>query len=262
MHLSEILDTMRGEGTECSAEVGEDWEQGRATFGGVVAALGNEAMRRLVPRDRVLRSLQTTFVGPATPGSWNLSTRILRVGRAVTTTQCEIYTDGELAAVIVGVYGGARTTRVDVPLAGSPPARPLEQITEVVIPLDGAPRFLQHFDLRWIEGPALFSGVRTAGRAFIRHRDPGPLTESHVVALADCLPTPAMSMFAAPAPASSLTWTLEFIEHGFGFGIDRWWRVEHDIDAAKEGYVSQTGILYNPDGVPAALSRQLVAIFG
>lgn len=262
MFLSEILDTMRAEGTECSVEVSEDWGQGRATFGGVVGAVGNEAMRRLVPRDRVLRSLQTTFVGPAVPGSWSISTRLLRVGRAVSTAQCEIVTNGEIAAVLVGVYGAPRSTQVEVALTGSSPPRTLEEIKQVVIALEGAPRFLQHFDVRWAEGPALFSGVRTPGRAFIRHRDPAPLTESHVVALTDCLPTPAMSMYSSPAPASSLSWTLEFVDHAFDFGIDRWWRVEHDIDAAKEGYVNQTGVLYNPNGIPAALSRQLVAIFG
>lgn len=262
MHLSQILDSMRAEGTDCFVEVGEDWGQGRATFGGLVAAVGNEAMRRLVPRDRVLRSLQTTFVGPAPPGAWTLSTRVLRVGKAVSTTQCEINVDGEVAAVLVGVYGSARSTRVAVPLSGSPPLRSADELAEVLITFDGAPRFIQHFAVRWIEGPALFTGVRTPGKAFIRHRDPARLTESHMIALADCLPPAAMSMFAAPAPASSLVWTLELVKHTFDFPSDSWWRVEHDIDAAKDGYVNQSGVLYDPSGAPAALSRQLVAVFG
>jgi hypothetical protein len=50
------------------AIIGEDWSQGRATFGGMVAALGNEAMRRLVPADRKLRGLETVFVGPTLAG--------------------------------------------------------------------------------------------------------------------------------------------------------------------------------------------------
>ncbi len=52
-------------GEEGQVTVSDDWMQGRATFGGLVAAVGNEAMRKLVPRDRPLRSLQTTFIGPA-----------------------------------------------------------------------------------------------------------------------------------------------------------------------------------------------------
>jgi acyl-CoA thioesterase len=261
MHLSHILDTMRAEGTECFVEVDEDWGQGRATYGGLVAAVGNEAMRRLVPRDRVLRSLQTTFVGPAAPGAWTLSTRVLRVGRAVSSAYCEISVEGEVAAVLVGVYGGARPTRVDLPLANASP-HSVDDLPEMLLGVDGGPRYVQHFAVRWIEGPGLFTGARSPGKAFIRHRDPAPLTESHVVALADCLPPAAMSMFTAPAPASTLVWTLEFVNHTFAFPSDAWWRIEHDTDAAKEGYANQTGVLYDPTGAPAALTRQLVAIFG
>jgi acyl-CoA thioesterase len=65
MLLSQILASMQPANGGWTAIIGEDWSQGRATFGGLVSALGNEAMRRLVPVDRKLRSLQTTFVGPA-----------------------------------------------------------------------------------------------------------------------------------------------------------------------------------------------------
>jgi acyl-CoA thioesterase len=262
MYLSELLDNMKTEGTQCSVSVGEDWGQGRATFGGAVAAVGNEAMRRSVARDRALRSLQTTFVGPAKPGEWTISTRVLRVGRAVTIANSEIISDGEIAAHLVGVYGAARSSNVQVNLARACDLRNVEEVEEVRVAFEGAPRFLQQFAVRWIEGPALFRGVHTPGKAFIRHRDPAPLTESHVVALTDCLPTPAMSMFTSPAPASSLTWTLEFVAHDFEFAPDAWWRVDHDIESACDGYVSQTGTLYAPDGRPAALTRQMVAIFG
>lgn len=261
MYLSEILNTMKAEGMECSVVVGEDWGQGRATFGGLVAAVGNEAMRRLVPPDRALRSLQTTFVGPAAAGEWRITTRVLRVGRAVTVTHCEIYESEQIVAVQVGVYGADRESTVRTELPPAPTAPSVDQLADVLL-FEGAPRFLQQFAVRWIEGPGLFKGVHTAGKAFLRHRDPAPLTESHIVALADCLPTPAMSMYTAPAPASSLVWTLEFVEHKLDLGADTWWRVDHDIDAARNGYVNQTGTLYDSNNRPVALTRQLVAIFG
>src|SRR5690606_14262980 len=135
---------------------------------------------RVVPRDRVLRSLNVTFVGPAPAGSWRIVTQVLRVGRAVTTTQCAITADGEAVATIVGVYGNARPSRIDVPLRGEPPARKVDELVDM--PTAGAhlPRFIQHFAVRWIEDPGLFSGVRTPGKAFLRHRDPAPTTESHI----------------------------------------------------------------------------------
>jgi hypothetical protein len=126
-----------------------------------------------------------------------------------------------------------------------------------------APEFLQHFAVRWSEGKLPFTGSpRTPTKAFIHHRDPAPLDESAIVALVDCIPTPAMSMMTAAAPASSLVWTLEFFEHRFDFAPDAWWRLDTDLDAAAEGYVNQTGVLLDPNGRPAALSRQLFAIFG
>jgi hypothetical protein len=116
--------------------------------------------------------------------------------------------------------------------------------------------------MRWAEGAKPFTSTRSRSKAFIRHRDPSPLTESHIVGLIDCIPTPALSMFAAPAPASSLTWTVELFEHDLDFSPEAWWRIDSDIDAATEGYVNQTGLLHDPNGRPVALSRQLFAVFG
>ena len=80
MLFSETLASIQPRDGGWRAVIGEDWSQGRATFGGMVAALGNEAMRRLVPMDRALRGLDTTFVGPALAGEVNMDAEILRVG--------------------------------------------------------------------------------------------------------------------------------------------------------------------------------------
>jgi acyl-CoA thioesterase len=262
MQFSEILNSISVTGDECQVTVTDDWLQGRATFGGLVAAFGNEAMRRLVPRDRPLRSLQTTFVGPATPGTWRARARVLRVGRAVTLAQCEVLDGDQVAAVQMGVYGMDRESAVLVKPAIVEPPRAVDEINEVRYVPERAPPFVQHFAFRWSQGAKLFSGTRSPSKVFIRHRDPAPLTEAHIVALVDCIPTPALSMFTAPAPGSSLVWMLEFFEHDLEFGPETWWRIDSDIDAATGGYVNQTGLLHDPNGRPVALSRQLFAVFG
>jgi acyl-CoA thioesterase len=260
MQISEILSSMSVVGDECHVTVTDDWLQGRATFGGLVAAAGNEAMRRLVPRDRPLRSLQTTFVGPATAGTWKIRARVLRVGRAVTLAQCEVIDGDQVAAVQVGVYGIARESAVIVkPAAGVSP-RNVDELHDVRPPPQVP--FVQHFSIRWAEGAKPFTGTRSPSKAFIRHRDARALSESHIVALVDCIPSPALSMFKAPAPASSMIWTLEFFEHDLEFGPDAWWRIDSDIDAGAGGYVNQTGLLHDPNGRPVAITRQLVVAFG
>lgn len=263
MQFSEILSSVAPTGdSRFSITVPDDWGQGRATFGGLVAAAGNEAMRRLVASNRPLRSLQTTFVGPAASGTWTMHARVLRVGRAVTLAHCDILDGDQVVAIQVGVYGLARSSFVTVrpPVTEAP--RKIEEINEMRFQPECSPPFLQHFAHRWALGAKPFSGTRSNSMCFIRHRDPAPLSESHVVALVDCIPTPALSMLTAPAPASSLVWNLEFFEHEFGFGPDEWWRIDTTLDAASEGYVNQTGLLLDPKGQPVALSRQIFAIFG
>lgn len=262
MVFSALLNSMSVEGAHLELAVGDDWLQGRATFGGLVAAAGNEAMRRLVPRERPLRSLQTTFVGPAAPGKWRIVARVLRVGRAVTLAQCEIIAAEQIVATQVGVYGLARQSVVSIKPPAAPAPRNVDEINEVRFHTGRTPPFLQHFAIRWAQGARPFTATHSPSKAFIRHRDPAPLTESHVVALIDCIPTVALSMLNAPAPASSLVWTIELFEHDLSFPADAWWRIDSDIDAATEGYVNQTGLLIDPNGRPVALSRQLFAVFG
>jgi acyl-CoA thioesterase len=263
MQFSEILGTVVAAGdSQFRITVSDDWGQGRATFGGLIAAAGNEAMRRLVASDRPLRSLQTTFVGPAAAGTWSMHARVLRVGRAVTLAHCDILDGDQVAAIQVGVYGLARQSIVAVrpPVTASP--RQVDEITDMRFQPERSPPFLQHFAHRWALGARPFSGTPSNSICFIRHRDPAPLTESHVVALVDCIPTPALSMMTAPAPASSLVWNLEFFEHEFAFGADEFWRIDTAVDAASEGYVNQTGLLQDPRGRPVALTRQVFAVFG
>ena len=262
MQFSEILNSLSVVGEECHVTVTDDWLQGRATFGGLVAAVGNEAMRRLVPRERSLRSLQTTFIGPAGAGTWKVRARVMRVGKAVTLAQCEVLDGDQVAAVQTGVYGMARESAVLVKPASIVPPRKVEDINEVNFSAERAPAFIQHFALRWAQGAKPFTGTRSPSKAFIRHRDPAALTESHIVALVDCIPSPALSMFKAPAPGSSMVWLLEFFEHDLDFSPGDWWRIDSDIDAASGGYVNQSSLLHDPNGRPVALSRQLVAVFG
>jgi acyl-CoA thioesterase len=260
MQISEILKSVT-RGDEAQVTVSQDWLQGRATFGGLVGAVGNEAMRKLVPFDRALRSLQTTFVGPAGVNSpWTVRARVLRVGKAVTIAQCEIIDAGQVACIQIGIYGTSRESVALIkPTAGIAP-RKVDDLHDVH-PHERVP-FIQHFGIRWAEGAKPFSNTRSPSKAFIRHRDTTATSESSLIALIDCIPTPALSMFKEMAPASSLVWTLEFFEHDLEFSGEAWWRIDTDIDAATGGYINQTGLLHDPNGRPVALTRQLVAAYG
>jgi acyl-CoA thioesterase len=263
MLFSQTLASMQPRDGGWRAVIGEDWSQGRATFGGMVAALGNEAMRRLVPVDRELRGLETTFVGPASAGEVSIEAEILRVGKAVTIARAALSSDAKIAATLTGVYGAARATALSLRptiAAGVPPAADLPDRSGAEM---GGPSFVRHFGYRWADGARPFAGssLRTA-KIYVRHQDPAPVTESHVVALIDCIPSVVLQLMRSPAPSSSLTWTVQFLRHDYSFAPDAWWRIDAEVNSAGSGYSCESCVLLDPGGTPAAVARQMVAVFG
>src|SRR3984957_192012 len=263
MLFSETLASMQPRDGGWRAVIGEDWSQGRATFGGMVAALGNEAMRRLVPADRELRGLDTTFVGPALAGEVSIDAEVLRVGKAVTIARANVWSEGRIPATLTGIYGAARATALsitpkvaaEVPAALEVPERGGADM--------GGPSFVRHFGYRWAEGVRPFAGssLRTA-KIYVRHKDPAPLTESHVGALIDSIPSVVLQLMSIPAPSSSLTWTIQFLHHDYSFAPEAWWRIDAEVNSGGSGYSCESCVLIDPRGAPAAVARQMVAVFG
>ena len=263
MLFSETLASMQPRDGGWRAVIGEDWSQGRATFGGMIAALGNEAMRRLVPAERELRGLETTFVGPALAGQIDIDAEILRVGKAVSIARARLWSDGKIAATLTGIYGTARATALSITptvAAGVPAAQALPERAGADM---GGPSFVRHFGYRWAEGARPFAGspLRTS-KIYVRHQDPAPLTESHVVALIDSIPSAVLQLMSTPAPSSSLTWTVQFLRHDYSFAPEAWWRIDVEVNSAASGYSCESCMLIDPLGTPAALARQMVAVFG
>jgi acyl-CoA thioesterase len=263
MLFSETMASIRQSGAGWAADVGEDWSQGRATFGGMVTALGNETMRRVVPASLPLRGLNTTFVGPLLAGPILVDVKILRVGKSVTIAQATLISADAVAATVTGIYGLPRESSMRIPLAAVEKARAVDELPDSTLPPGTGPVFLQYFGMRWAEGTRPYAGSPLKrSKAYIRHRDTAALSESHAVALMDVIPSPVLQMMTKPAPASSLIWTLRFLSHDFQFGTDEWWRIDTDVSSTADGYANQSSIITNPAGVPAALSEQLVAVFG
>ncbi len=70
---------------------------------------------------------------------------------------------------------------------------------------------------------------------------------------------------AAPetfARASSLTWTIEFVQPVPTLDTHDWCRYRAVIEHARDGYGHCAAGLWTPDGELIALSRQTVTVFG
>lgn len=263
---------------ELRFEISEDWLQGRSAFGGLQAALALAAMRQLTGVGAPLRVLQTTFMAPVPQGLVSLRAQVLRAGKSVTHVEARIEAEGNTLALFVGVFGAGRPSSIVVPMAvPALPEKGPEGLRDLPFARGIAPNFLQYYAMRWAEGGWPFSNTPGATtRIWLKSREAAPsvtqfgehAAELALVALADAIPSPAISWLKTPAPASSLTWTLELIEpvpapgddQSFGVG-HAYWRIDSEIHSAKEGYIAQTAIVHSPDNRPVALSRQSVVIF-
>ena len=268
--LPELIERRRVGADAVFFPVTEDWQQGRTCFGGLISTLAVQAMRDLAgnawPADAGLRGLQTCFIAPVVPGEVEIGVQLLRQGRNVCQVQAQARQGGQVAAVLLGVFGAERPSslpprrpqrpapRHEADALPPPPARPAQ-----------APVFLQHFDMRWADGPPPYSG----GQGFsscIHLRLAGDeaatlSAELLTVLFADLPPTPVVGQLSKPSANSSVTWALELrpVDPGPPQG---WWRTDNESLMVDGGYVNHRSLLWAPGGQLAAYGSQVVAIFG
>lgn len=262
MQFHQVLQSLKPDGEDWLATVPEDWLQGRSCFGGLQAALALRAMRTLVP-ELPLRSLQTSFIAPIAAGSLRLRVRILRSGKSVSHVEAQLLDGEQIACLVVGIFGLSRPSSVVI----TPPAIAIERSAEDALELPYmpgiTPAFIQHLQMRWARGSFPFMGHKEPrSQIHIRLRDDLPVDEAKMIAYADAIPSPALSLFKKPTMASSMTWTLDVLTDRIEGDAAGYWRMDAEVSAGRDGYSSQTAMLWNQRSEPVALSRQSVVIFG
>jgi acyl-CoA thioesterase len=258
---SELMAAVQLQPGACSVEVPDDWTQGRSVFGGLQSALALRAMRTLVAQDVPLRTLQTTFIAPVPPGPVRAEARVLRTGKSASHVEARLVEGGDTLALVTAVFGQARPSAVTVaPTQSEVPCErpvPLRYVPGVT------PSFTRHFVAAWRRGGLPFSGNPLPEAVVdLAMNDTGTATEAHVLAIADLIPPVALSILKTPAPGSSLTWMLEFFTDRYDHLPLQGWRVDAKLVAARDGYTSQSTMVWGPGGVPVAISRQSMVVFG
>jgi acyl-CoA thioesterase len=240
----------------------ESWTQGRSAFGGLSAAMAVTAMDKLSAGQLPLRSLMVSFIAPLPPGEVQVDATIQRQGRNVTQTGASLYQDGQLCLQAMAAYGISRE-ELSVP---ADTVRPVsrESGLQIAEHRKRLPAFLERFEGAWVSDALPFSGSKSRQlNMWVRHReDITGFDNEKLVAIADIPPPVVLSFFdQPPVPASSLTWSLEFVENPKRIKGD-WFYLEFTTEAAAEGYTQQSGRIYSEDGKLCALSRQCMVYFG
>ncbi|MEH6492810.1 acyl-CoA thioesterase [Halopseudomonas sp.] len=242
-----------------------DWAQGRAGYGGLVAALVVQGMRAKVADGRPLRSLAITFVGPVTPGEvMSVEVEVLREGRAVSQVLGRALQNGQTMCIIQGSFGAGRESSVDV-AALPAPAAPEPESCQRMPYIEGLnPPFIRYFDVRWTIGdyPCTNSRKREMGGWMRFDEQFAHFDTVHLVGLVDVWPPAVLPHLKERAPASSLTWTIEFVQPQPDLGAEGWLLYKANIEHARDGYGHIAAMIWSQTGELVAISRQTVAVFG
>lgn len=239
----------------------ETWTQGRSAFGGLSASLAVCAAAKLLTTPQPARSLMVSFIGPIPPGEVTVLPRVQRQGKNVTQLSAELLSGDQLCLQVMAVFGNARDSLKVAPDPGFTPA-PKDSARGFERNRAGPP-FLRFFDGCWSGGGIPFSGSKDNSLGiWARHKsDMSDFPVEKLVALADIPPPVILSHYDEPGvPASSLTWSLEFVMEPEAVKSD-WFYLDYQVDHAAHGYTQQSGKLFTEKGELCALSRQCMVYF-
>jgi len=263
MRFCDLLDAVR---QQPEVTIPAEWGQGRASFGGLVAALQFEAMRARVPTERPVRSLAITFVGPVEPEvPVSFEVDVLREGKAVSQVLGRAMQNGQVVTIIQGSFGASRPSEVAVEAYPAPTMKHWDECQELPYIKGVTPEFMRHLAMRWSVGGIPFSGTpsRLMG-GWVRLRGDvkeEPVNEAHLLALVDAWPPALLPYLKKPAPGSTLTWTIEFVQPLQDLSTLDWCQYLADIEYAADGYGHVAAKLWSAKGELIAMSRQTVTIF-
>lgn len=241
------------------------WAQGRASFGGVIAALVFDRMAHVVAPGRPMRSMQVSFVGPVTPGEpATVEAEILREGKAVSQVLGRIVQGGEPRLVALASFGGDRDSEVQVSALPAPEAKPVSQCRGLDYIEGVTPEFIQQIEMRWAFGNLPFSGKggRELGGWMQFRKTPETFSDAHIIALVDAWPPAVLPYVKQHVKTSSLNWTLDIVHPRPFLEPGDWLLYKAAIDEAGAGYGHTQAGIWTASGDLVALSRQTVTVFG
>ncbi|WP_010483716.1 acyl-CoA thioesterase [Pseudomonas sp. S9] len=262
--FSSLLQAVRG--NPANLVIPELWGQGRASFGGLVAALVYETMKAQVVSGRPVRSLAVTFVGPAEPGvPISFEAEVLREGRAVSQVLGRAVQNGQVVTLIQGSFGGPRDSVISVEAEPAPQVKPAEDCQELPYIPKVTPEFTRYLAMRWAIGAMPYTAKperQMGGWVQLRGEEqPQAVTEAYLLALVDAWPPAVLPHLKTPAPGSTLTWTIEFVQPLKQSSTDDWFLYRAHIEYARDGYGHVAAALWSDDGDLLAISRQTVTVF-
>ncbi|MDT0594178.1 acyl-CoA thioesterase [Glaciecola petra] len=244
--------------------VEKDWSQGRTIYGGLSAALLYAAAKPYVDNERLLRSMTCNFVGPLlSQQAFTISVEIIRAGKNVSQVQARAIQDGKICVVSQFCFGQSRESKIEV-LNHEVSNMPLPKKGKFIPQIPKVtPKFLKHFELAFTDGGVPFTGQKASHiHGWMRYKTtPKTLSDAHIIGIIDAWPPTVLQMLRWPAPASTVSWNLEFIHPHRPLNPEDWFAYKVNTRQAAGGYAHTEATIWDSHDEVIALSRQTVAVF-
>lgn len=246
----------------------QDWGQGRAVFGGLLAGMMMAAMRRDVAMERALQSISCSFIGPlAVDEPFYIHTQLLRSGKNAVQMQASIVQNDTTQTVVLATFGLLRESTAHMPALPAPTAPAADELPSMPFIPNIVPNFVQHFDMRWVFGglPYFGEGTREMGGWWRYHdfdatQTSAILSEAHYLTLLDAWPPAILPLINRPAPASTMTWFAQFVQPLPIFSGE-WMLYRAQIAHSAHGYGQTQAHIWSASGELLMISSQTVAVF-
>ena len=203
---------------------------------------------------------QFAFVGPAS-GEVSVRPELLRRGKSTAFVGADLHGDAGLATRAMLCFAEPRASALAHSAMPPPPAPPPADC-------EAFPRRAGTCVLAAIRGQAggwgaamLVGGRPGAAAVDTPRRGYAARNATALVALADVAPPAAMAMFAAFAPISTMTWSVEMLAAEAAGPSEGWLLLRSAAQTVEAGYSTQIMQIWDEAGRPLISATQCVAVF-
>jgi acyl-CoA thioesterase len=254
--------TVRRDGGGWAAELNPAWNVGQNPNGGYLLALAVRALQEETGRPDPV-TVTAHYLSPPGAGEVQIQTRVIKPGRTFVTATAELVQGGRERVRIIAAMGNLSERRGPTRISARPPdipppdeCTPLAELTRRAG--RPVPEVMNRFDLRLPEDSPW--GRAGEGDPFeitgwIRFQDGTEPTALSALVFADAFPPTLLGSVAAG-------WvpTIELTVHVRGRPAPGWLLGTFKTRVLVDGLLEEDGELWDSEGRPVALSRQLAMV--